>query len=371
MMLLRLLSQLDRDRFQPVVISLMGSGTLGDRLTALDIPVQTLNLTAGRPSLSSLRKLYRLSRQLAPDLIQGWMYHGNFAAQLASRFAQCPVPVLWNIRQSLYSLKYEKSSTAALIRLEAWLSRFPTRILYNSKTSAQHHERLGYQTERTQVIANGFDTNQFQPNPDAYRRYRQELKISPDTFLIGLVARWHPMKDHANFLQAAAHLIQQNPQLKVHFLLCGLGIDWQNSALVSRIDALGLRSRFHLLGDRPDMPGIQAALDLATSASFTESFPNVLGEAMACAVPCVATAVGDTPWLLGETGWLVPPRDPVALAQAWSVAIAAGAAARQARGHAARARVSEHFSLAAIAAQYASTYKMVVSDNQASMAERH
>lgn len=359
MMLVRLLSQLDRDRFQPTVVSLMDCGRLGDRLAELQIPLHTLNLRAGKPSLASISRLARLVNQLNPDLIQGWMYHGNLAAQLAGFLARRFTPVLWNIRQSLYSLKYEKTSTATLIRLGAWLSSCPARIIYNSHTSARHHEHLGYRVSKTLVIPNGFDTAQFQPNPDAYHSLRRELKLPPDVLLIGVVARWHPMKDHANFLQAVAHFIRQQPPSNLRFLLCGSGVDWQNSNLTKLIDTLNLRPWVHLLGERQDIARLQAALNFATLSSFTESFPNALGEAMACGVPCITTAVGDTPWLVGDTGWLVPPRSPEALAAAWSAAIALSPAQRQQRGQSARERIKQHFSLPAIVLQYESLYTAV------------
>ncbi len=359
MMLVRLLSQLDRDRFQSSVISLMDRGSLGDRLAALQIPLHILNLKAGRLSPASIGKLRHLVCQFNPNLIQGWMYHGNLAAQLANFLASRSIPILWNIRQSLYSLKYEKFSTATLIRLEAWLSTCPTRILYNSRTSAQHHERLGYQASKTLVIPNGFDTAQFQPNSDAYHSLRRELELPADTLLIGLVARYHPMKDHATFLHAVAYFVQQRSQLNLRFLLCGSGVDWHNSSLAKLIDTLNLRPWIHLLGERQDIARLQAALNFATLSSFTESFPNALGEAMACGVPCIATAVGDTPWLVGDTGWLVPPRSPDALAAAWSAAIALSPAQRQQRGQSARERIKQHFSLPAIVVQYESLYTAV------------
>ena len=164
------------------------------------------------------------------------------------------------------------------------------------------------------------------------------------------------MKDHANFLRAAALLLKEFPD--VHFILIGSGVDRENQVLHQLIQDLGLFNRIHLLGERSDMPCLTTALDIATSASaYGEAFPLVVGEAMSCEVPCAVTDVGDSAWIIGNTGRVVPPRDSEALANAWKDLIELGAKGREALGKAARARIIEHFSLDAVVAQYERLYE--------------
>ncbi|MBD1878441.1 glycosyltransferase [Coleofasciculus sp. FACHB-T130] len=358
MMLYNLLSRINQEQFAPVVISLVKRGTLNTSIESLGIPVYTIDMKPGIPTLTSIWRLVSIVRELNSNLIQGWMYHGNLAAQLAGIIAPQPVPVLWNIRHSLHSLDSEKAGTAAIIKLLAKLSSYPSQILYNSKTSAIHHEELGYKAEKTRIIPNGFDTDLFTPSTEARNSLRTELSIAENIFLIGLMGRYHAVKDHATFLKAAAILLETYSD--IHFVLAGREISRDNKALQDIIETWGLTERIHLLGERSDMPQITAALDIASSSSYSEAFPNVIGEAMSCGVPCVVTDVGDSAWLVGDTGRVVPARDPQALAKAWKELIALGSMGRETLGHLARTRIIEHFSLDSVVTQYEELYEIVL-----------
>ncbi|HEV2915761.1 MAG TPA: glycosyltransferase [Pyrinomonadaceae bacterium] len=359
MMLYKLLSGMSAERFAPVVMSLVDRGNLRERIEALGIPVYSAGMSPEMPSPVAVWRLIRLVRQIKPDLIQGWMAHGNLVAQLVAGLASRRSAVLWNIRQTLYSFDYEKRATASAIKLCARLSKRPARILYNSRTSSAQHTAIGYSAEKTLVIPNGFDTELFAPSREARLSVRSELGVAENTFLIGLVGRFHPMKGHAHFLRAAKRLLKTYPD--VQFVLSGKDVSWANISLCELVQTLGLVERVHLLGERQDMPRITAALDIASSSSsYGEGFPNVIGEAMSCAVPCVVTDVSDLPWVVGETGRVVPPRNPEALARAWADLIELGTEGREALGAAARARVIQYFPLGSVVAQYEALYESVI-----------
>jgi glycosyltransferase involved in cell wall biosynthesis len=143
----------------------------------------------------------------------------------------------------------------------------------------------------------------------------------------------------------------------VHFLLAGREVDQNNNALVTLIRELGIADRVQLLGERADIPRLTAALDIHTMSSlYGESFPVIVGEAMACGVPCVVTDVGDSGWLVGNTGRIVTPGKPDELATAWKELLEMGSEERRALGMAARVRVADNFSLASIVNQYDELY---------------
>lgn len=361
MMLYKLLSRMNRERFESVVISLMDLGKMGDRISALDIPIYTIGMKSGISTPESIWQFIRTLRQIKPVLIQGWMYHGNLAAQLAGVFLPKPVSILWNVRQSLYSLEYEKKGTAAVIKLCAYLSFLPEKIIYNSRISAEQHEQISYDKNKSLIITNGFDTEQFAPDPEARWSLCQELEIPANVVLIGLIGRYHPMKDHPNFLKSAALLLKNNLAANVQFVLAGQGVDWYNQHLCQLAKDLNLVEKIHLLGERHDIPRLTAALDIAcSSSSHSEGFPNIIGEAMSCGVPCVVTKVGDSPWIVGETGRVVPRCNPQALANAWKELINLGTEGRTVLGKAARERVIENFSLDSVVAEYEALYESVL-----------
>lgn len=356
-MLYRILTRINRERFSPSVVCLMDRGTLGDRIEALGIPVYTIGMKPGAvPTPNVIWKLVNIIREIKPDLIQGWMYHGNIAAQFAKVFCGREIPVFWSIHYSVYSLSAEKKMTQALIKLGAPISKFAKQVLYVSKISKTQHEALGYEAGNGYVIPNGIDTSLFTPSLEARLSVRQELGLPSTSFLIGSICRYHPMKDHANFIQAAALLLKNYPD--THFMMAGSEVDLANKTLNQLIEELGIGARIHLLGERSDMPRLMAALDIMTSASaYGEAFPLVLGEAMSSGVPCTVTDVGDSGWIVGNTGWVVPPKNPEALAEAWQEAIELGADGREKLGKAARSRIIECFSLESIVADYEKLYE--------------
>lgn len=357
-MLCKLLSHMNRQRFDSLVISLIDRGSLMDRFKELGVPIHVIGMKPARPTPAAFVRLARKLHELRPAVIQGWMYHSNLAAQLAVAVAPARVPVLWNVRGSHYSLKDEKLAMAATIWLTAKLSGLPARIINNSVSSALGHEQnLGYSADKRVIIPNGFDTSLFVPSAEARSSVRAELGVAENAVLIALVARFHPVKNHAGFLEAASLLLKKHPG--VHFVLAGKGIDETNDVLSGIMKRLGISEQVHLLGERGDMPRLAAAMDIVSLTSHAEGFPNVIGEAMSCGVPCAVTDVGDSAWVVGNTGRVAPPGDAHALAKAWQELIEMGDEHRRELGGLARRRVIENFSLDAIARQYEELYEQV------------
>lgn len=366
MMLLNLLSGADASRFKSAVISLGKRSKLDARLEGLNIPVYNMGMRpATIPTPAQVGRLLATLRRLKPHLIQGWMYHGSLAAQLCEFTVARHTPIIWSIHSCNDDLTLEKRLTSAVIRLCGRLSSRPAKILYVSEASCRQHEAMGYCSEKSHIITNGFDTAQFSPSVAARAAVRAELGLREDQFLIGLVGRFHPMKDHLNFLRAAALISSDNSTAQ--FVLAGREVDGNNHTLSRLLAKCGLEGRVHLLGERGDTHTLIAALDVCSlSSSYGESFPLVVGEAMACGVPCVVTDLGDAAMLVGDTGLVVPPRNPEALAHAWRELIRLGPDGRAQLGEAARERVCENFMLAPVVAQYESLWEKIATDTGSS-----
>jgi len=341
------------------VCALMPGGKIADALRRDGVSVATLGLRAGQlPRPSTLLRLRRWLRSSAPQVIQGWMYHGNLAATIGAASDGQDAPVVWNVRQTLYDLRNERRLTRAVIRASVLASRSTRAIVYNSRVSAKQHEALGFAAARTVVIPNGFELDKFAPDPDARAAVRRELGLQPDTRVVGLVTRFHPMKDHGGMLRAAAEVVGAFPDAR--FLLCGRGVEAGNAELTAAVNALDLKRHVVLLGERDDPARINAALDVALSTSaWGEGFPNSIGEAMACGVPCVVTDVGDSAWVVDDTGRSVPARDPEALARSIIELLQLPSDDLQRLGARARERIRGHFSLQAVTRNYADLYSQV------------
>ena len=352
-----LLSLLDRNGIEPSVVCLGDMGEIGRDIDALGVPVHTIGMRSGVSSLKKIRKLILLLNGLKPDIIQGWMYHGNLLATFASFFIHRRIPVLWNVRGpgTYLSRRFKNMS---IYWLTSCFSRFPLRIINNSKASAETHERmLNYPSDRWVIIPNGFDTEVFKPNSASRDKLRFSLNLAPTATLIGHVARYDPMKDHSIFLTAAARLLMDGAD--VQFVMIGPDVDQNNGELVQMIRELGLWERVHLFGARRDLPFLMPGFDIGCLSSYGEGFPNVIGEMMSCGVPCVVTDVGDCAEMVGDTGKIVPSRDHVCLAAALKEMVDLGMEERCNLGIEARQRVIQKFSLEAVVRQYEQLYLQV------------
>lgn len=357
LMLFNLLSRLDRSTFRAEVISMLPSGPVGEKISGLGIPVRSLELRRDLPNPLGALRLARWLREDPPDVIQTWMYHANFLGSLVAPIA-AGAPVIWGIRHGNLVPGLERRRTIGIARACALMSHWlPAKIICCSEASRKEHIRLGYAAEKMAVVPNGFDVGAFRP--DAADRYsvRRELGIEENAPLIGLAARFHPQKDHHNFLKAASVLHGDFPE--THFVLCGRGVTWENQQLSSWVAEAGLNGCCHLLGPRDDMPRLFAAMDIAASSSVGEGFSVAIGEAMASGVPCVVTDVGDSALLVGDTGLVVPARNPSRLAASWATVLRMPIERRTELGQRARARVLNDFELSRIADRYHTIYMEV------------
>ena len=356
MMLWKLLSTLDRREFEPLVISLVTPGPMSAQIADLGIRVESLGLRRGLPHPGAILRLARLLRAFRPDLLQTWMYHADLLGAIAAPLAGRP-PLVWNIRQSDLDPRLTRRGTRLVARLGALISRAaPARIVCCSERARTVHRALGYRDNIMTVIPNGFDLVRFRPDPGARAELRTELGVPAEAPLLGLVARLDPQKDVGTFIQAAQQVQAARPDSRL--LMCGQGLHADNRELTARIADSGLGESTSLLGRRSDTPRVFAALDLLVSSSaYGEGFPNVIGEAMACAVPCAVTDVGDSADIVADTGIAVPPRDPQALAGAIVRLLREGPEGLARRGEAARERIADHFSLPRIADSYGSLYR--------------
>ena len=327
------------------VVPLTPDVALEPRITAAGARVMPLGLRSPIGLPATVARLAVLIRRLRPDVIQSWLYHADLVATLARAAALWRAPLAWSLRCTDMDLARSAPATRLVVRALARLSAVPSVVMSNSEAGLAWHRRLGYRPRRTVVIPNGFETDRFRPDPLARPRLLALARWPQDAVIVGLVARVHPMKDHAGFLAALA---RTPPAL--HAVLVGRGTE---AVAVPR----ALAGRVVALGAREDVAALTAGFDIACLASrFGEGFPNVLGEAMACAVPCVTTDVGDAAAIVGAAGIVVPPGDPGALAAALA-RLAADPERRRALGAAARARVLAEYPLPAVAARYAALWR--------------
>jgi glycosyltransferase involved in cell wall biosynthesis len=359
-MLFKLISAINPDAFECLVVSMTDTGLVGKKIGQSGVKIFSLDMPKGRVSPTGFIKLLKLLKREKPDILQTWMYHANLLGIISGKFF-FPSKVVWNIRCSNVEFDRYKKMTYWVMKVSAWLSSYPLAIIVNSHKGSEYHKAFGYHPKKWEIIFNGFDVNHFNRDPAAGKELRRELGIEAEKIVIGLISRFDPMKDHETFLAAARILCQNRPE--VCFLLAGEGVNPENEFFVPYLADSQLKGRLILLGYREDIPQILNALDISTSSSSGEGFPNIIGESMACGIPCVVTDVGDSSFLIGGTGISVPPRDPTALAEGLENLIAMRESDRWDLGTSARERIFRLFSIERITGQYEELYYRILANN--------
>lgn len=340
------------------VVSMLPADAMTEPLRASGARVSQLNFLGGIPLVSASLRLALLARAIRPDLVHGWLYHGNLGAALARAVLPQRVPMVWGIRQSLPTLQGENVFARIGIALNRLGSAMPDRILFNSLVSLDQHRKSGFRMDRGEYLPNGFETESFRPQVREREHWRSQWGLDEAAVVFGVLARYHPTKDHAGFLQAARIAVHERPAAR--FVLAGAGVREGNEALMREVRRAGLDGRILLLGEQHGVAGLLSALDVYVSSSAAEAFSNSIGEAMSCALPCVVTDVGDSRFIVGQTGDVVPPRDPASLAAAMVRMVDLGSQGRAALGAQARHRILEDFSIESVASRYASLYETLV-----------
>lgn len=339
------------------VVCLAGRDWYSNELERCGVKVHYLGMSRFTAVPGALARIFRLVGRSDADVVQGWMYRSNLLASLAARRAG--IPSVWSVHCA--SLEPLRAAARFWVYASGGLARLlPAAVINCSKRSIRMHEKLGFHRAKVVWIPNGYDPTTFFPDPARRAMIRASLGIPDQDFLIGTISRWHPEKDIPNLLAALGHLAAN--AIRPTCLLIGHELDATNGSLSSAIRSAGGDFNVLPLGRRKDVTDLLRALDLLVLPSRSESFPNVLPEAMLCQTPCVSTDVGDASLIIGATGWLVPPSDPPSIAGAILRArdeFETKPAAWAHRGCAARERIERHFTLEKMAIAYEEIWKSV------------
>jgi len=327
--------------FEVAVCTFYSGGALAPTLEASpEVRRYSLGKT-GRWDLRALTRMHGIVAEFRPDIVHGYMPVANEVALLVGRLSRAKV--VWGIRASRAEPADDDRLQRLVKRVGNRLARYPDLVICNSSAGRDYCATLGYPAARMVVIPNGIDTDHFSPDAEAGRRQRAAWGVSPEARLIGLVARLHPMKSHATFLRAAALISREHPE--VRFVSVGTGRRRFEAEVRAMATELGLGDRVIWAGATSNVRDVYRACDVCTlTSAYGEGFPNVLAEAMACGVPCVATDVGDSRMILGELGAVVPTNAHEALAAAWAAALRSPVSTDPEARAALRARVMENFS---------------------------
>jgi len=336
-----------------IVISLKGAGKYSSLLKKLGIKVYCFDMKYY--SIIKFYFLIRLINTLKPDIVQTWLPHADFLGGIASRLAGVN-KVVWNIRYSNLDNGVVKLKSIFLINILSKFSKIiPKMIIVNSKNGLQNCKYLGYSNDKLKLIHNGYDLINLRPN-NKKNNIRKKLNIKKKTYLIGLVARYDRTKDHDNLLNALYLVKKKN----IKFFCVLIGKNIKNNILRKKINQLGLQKNLKLISKCKTIYTYLGELDIHLLSSKTEGFPNVVAEAMACGTPCVVTDVGDSAFIVGKTGWVVPSENSVKLANAIEKALSEiGKSSWKRKCNQAELRIKKNFSINKMITSYNKVWSKV------------
>ncbi len=346
--LYNLLSSNLQGHFKNNVISLMSEGYYGPLLKGKNINLDCLNMGRGQINLSSVKNLYKILQIQKPDIIQGWMYHGNLAALLGAFMIKKKTKLAWNIRLSLEIFSQMKFKTRLTIKLGALFSKKSDAIIYNSRRSLLQHRKIGFSKKNDYFIPNGFDTEKWKPNKITRQKVRNSLKISDKIKVIGYVGRGEEQKDLPNLFQAFDIVKKKHPNI----ILVAVGKNLKKYALDLE--------RIIFLGEQSNVNEIMTSFDMLCLSSKAEGFPNVIGEAMSSGLPCITTDAGDSKEIVGETGWVVPINNPLLFANCLDNVLKIPLVEFQKYGKSAREKIVKNFDINFIKNEYISLYHSIL-----------
>lgn len=344
------------------VISLTAGGYYAKKLDQQGVPVVELQMekTIISVFLGVLQLRYFLAQE-KPEIVQTWMYHSDFLGGLVARFSGIR-NVVWNVRESRPKLKNSSLTIWALTRFLALLSHaVPKRIVYCAATAQNDHEALGYNETKGVLIQNGYDPNAWKRSPEAREKVRAALGVGSTSVLIGLIARFHPRKNHVGFMKACQELLNLGLQFQV--LLIGQGISERNLILSESIRVTNMKDHVSIMGEVSNISEIMSAIDILVLPSLEgEGFPNVVAETMLNETPCVVSSSGDSSHIVARNGWVFPVGSQSHLVDSLRIAITTPLPHRRSMGKKARASIVRTFSQEKMLQKYQNLYLSVTQD---------
>lgn len=355
MALHRLITSSRDSDFEHAVIALTPEGGMRHRFQEDNVKLEVLDFKSS-PFIQFWR-LTSLIKKNNPDIVSTWMYHADLFGGVAARLAGVR-KVIWGVRTTDVTVGGARA-TAIIRKLCAWLSHFvPEVIICVAEAARCAHVDIGYKRETMVVISNGFDLQNLKATEAQRQTLRKLCGFDASEVVIGSLGRFNAAKDQKNFVSAAGLLVQRFPHIR--FLMVGRELELNNIELSAWIQQTGHADLFVLLGERSDVSVCLSAMDIFCLHSRTEGFPNVLGEAMAMALPCVTTDVGDAALLLDNTGIVVSKEDSAALALGLEKLLALTSEERALLGQKARQRINDEFTLSRTKEQFELVYNKML-----------
>jgi len=309
-LLMPLLTRLPKQRVKSQVACLSPSAVPAAVLRQQGVPVHDIALSRQRFAMGGFNQLLNHAKIFRPDVIQAWGHTAEIVSvALRKRCAWNP-KVVWTVSETTPLPKVAGFIDRQKLKYAAKFGPLADRIVYASEAGAAQHRRVGFPDGGYAVIPPGLDAARFKPDFHSRVKFREQLNLPQEAFVIGMIGAFQPEFDHATLIKGVGEVIKTNPH--VYLLLAGHGVQRGNAALMAMVGGGTLGTRTQLLGEISDVAAFYNACDVACSSSLSDSERMSLVTAMLCGVPCVATGMGAQGEVIGQFGVAIEPGSPQA-----------------------------------------------------------
>ena len=299
-----------KNKINIIIITLIDNGYYEYELKKKGIKILSLRINEENKIFDFIKKITKLRKyikKINPDIIQSWMYHSNFLSIFIPK--KYHNRIFWNIRHSELNLTISKKMTILLSIICGLFSRFvPKKIIYCSEKSIKFHENNQYYCKKkTRLIDNGYSDKTYYPSNNLRLNFRKKNKIKKTDIILGYAGRYAKQKNIESLLNAFSKIVKNYEN--VHLYMVGKEINLQNKELINIISGLNIKDKITLLNEQKNLLEFYNGIDLLVLTSHSESFPNVIAEAMLCSTPVLASNAGCSKKIIDKYGFVLNKND--------------------------------------------------------------
>tara|TARA_B110000305_G_scaffold173812_1_gene192170 strand:+ start:5542 stop:6687 length:1146 start_codon:yes stop_codon:yes gene_type:complete len=299
-----------KNKINIIIITLIDNGYYEYELKKKGIKILSLRINEENKIFDFIKKITKLRKyikKINPDIIQSWMYHSNFLSIFIPK--KYYNRIFWNIRHSELNLRISKKMTILLSIICGLFSRFvPKKIIYCSEKSIKFHENNQYYCKKkTRLIDNGYSDKTYYPSNNLRLNFRKKNKIKKTDIILGYAGRYAKQKNIESLLNAFSKIVKNYEN--AHLYMVGKEINLQNKELINIISGLNIKDKIVLLNEQKNLLEFYNGIDLLVLTSHSESFPNVIAEAMLCSTPVLASNAGCSKKIIDKYGFVLNKND--------------------------------------------------------------
>ena len=298
------------------IITLINNGYYENKLKAKGVKIISLGIDKKIKIFDLIKKISKFRNFIVKnnhDIIQSWMYHSNFLTLFIPRKSHNKI--FWNIRHSELNFRISKKKTILISVICGLSSRIiPKKIIYCSEKSIKFHENKHfYSKNKTSLIENGYSEKTYYPLNSLRLSFRKKNNIKKTDIIFGFAGRYAEQKNIDSLLLAFSKIT--NDHDNIYLYMAGKDINSQNNKLINFVSRLNIKNKVFFINEQKNLLEFYNGIDVLILTSHSESFPNVIAEAMLCTTPVLSSNAGCSKKIIDKYGFVLNQNDYLSISK--------------------------------------------------------